>query len=70
LLCAGTSGAIPEHILDTARSRLTAFIKRGLARIEFESIVIQPDGLPYSRAIASSLDRHRVSGGKQFSLAI
>ena len=70
LLCAGTSGAIPEHILDSTRSGLTAFIKRGLARIESDSIIIEPDGLPYSRAIASSLDRHRGPGGKHFSPAI
>ena len=70
LLCTGNSGAIPDHILDTAQSGLTAFIERRLVQIERSGIVIPPDGLPYSRAIASSLDNYRVSSGKQFSVAI
>lgn len=70
LLCTGNSGAVPKDILDAARPALNKFALHDLARIESNTIVIQPDGLPYSRAIASSLDAYRVQRSKQFSLAI
>lgn len=70
LLCTGNSGEVPVDILDAARPALNRFALHDLVRIKSDAIVIQPDGLPYSRAIASSLDGYRVQGGKQFSLAI
>lgn len=70
LLCSGNSGVIPADILETARPTLDIFAMHRLVRIECNRIVIQPEGLPYSRAIASSLDEYRVHGRKRFSLAI
>lgn len=70
LLCTGNSGPIPTEILDTVKPALKMFVKRNLARIECGTIIIEANGLPYSRAIASSLDGYRVPGGKQFSPAI
>lgn len=70
LLCTGNSGLVPADILESARPGLAIFASNKLARVESGSIVIEPAGLPYSRAIASTLDGYRVTGGKQFSLAI
>lgn len=70
LLCTGNSGPVPGDILEIARPALDRFALNKLARIESGSIVIEPAGLPYSRAIASTLDGYRAIGGKQFSLAI
>lgn len=70
LLCTGNSGPVPEDVLEIARPALDIFVLRDLVRIESSAIIIQPAGLPYSRAIASSLDGYRISNGKQFSLAI
>jgi oxygen-independent coproporphyrinogen-3 oxidase len=70
LLCTGNSGPVPGDILEIARPALDRFALSKLARIESGSIIIEPAGLPYSRAIASTLDGYRATGGKQFSLAI
>ncbi len=70
LLCTGNSGPVPADILESAKPRLDIFASNKLARIESSSIVIERAGLPYSRAIASTLDDYRVAGGKQFSVAI
>ncbi len=70
LLCTGNSGPVPAELLGAATPALSKFALHGLARIESDAIVIQPHGLSYSRAIASSLDGYRVLSGKQFSPAI
>jgi oxygen-independent coproporphyrinogen III oxidase len=70
LLCTGNSGPVPDDIMDSAEAALNRFASRNLAGIESGAIIIGSEGLPYSRAIAASLDRYRVSGAKQFSLAI
>jgi oxygen-independent coproporphyrinogen III oxidase len=70
LLCTGNSGPVPDHIMGTAKTALNMFAAHDLAGIKSGAIIIENDGLPYSRAIASSLDGYRVAGGKQFSRAI
>ena len=70
LLCTGNSGPVPAELLVAAKPALSKFALHDLARIESGAIVIQPDGLSYSRAIASLLDGYRVREGKQFSPAI
>ena len=70
LLCTGNSGAIPGDVLDAARPALNKFAVHDLVWINAGAIVIPPDGLPYSRAIASLLDGYRAQGGKRFSLPI
>jgi len=70
LLCTGNSGPMPSHIMETAKTALNGFAMNNLARIDADAIAIEDNGLPYSRAIAATLDGYRVSGGSQFSLAI
>lgn len=70
LLCTGNSGPMPPYMLDAVRAGLDLFVERGLARTESDAIIIEADGLPYSRAIASLLDRYRQGGSKGFSLAV
>jgi oxygen-independent coproporphyrinogen III oxidase len=70
LLCTGNSGPVPADILELARPALDIFALHDLARIESSAIIIEPAGLPYSRAIASALDGYRIASGKQFSCAI
>jgi oxygen-independent coproporphyrinogen-3 oxidase len=70
LLCSGNSGPVPHKLLNAVQAELNIFIQRGLARLQSDAIIIEPDGLPYSRAIASLLDRYRQPEGTQFSQAV
>lgn len=70
LLCSGNSGPVPHNLLKAVHAELNIFIQRGLARLQSDAIIIEPNGLPYSRAIASLLDRYRQTVGPQFSPAV
>lgn len=70
LLCNGNSGPIPAPIFKTAKTALRTFIDRGLARVETGAIIIESNGLAYSRMIASVLDTYRQVDSKKFSYAV
>ena len=70
LLCTGSSGAIPKDILEQVRPAFEPFMQNGLARMEADAVVVEPVGLPYSRAIASLFDGYRTAESTRFSLAV
>lgn len=70
LLCTGKSGPLTSGLLKELTPRVRVFAERRLARIAAENIVIEADGLPYARAIASLLDQYRGAASKQFSPTI
>lgn len=70
LLCTGSTGPMPQSILEAIRVSSNIFAERNLARITSDALIIETEGLPYSRTIASLLDSYRQTGTKQFSVAI
>lgn len=70
LLCTGNSGPIPEALAVDLDAKIRGFSDQGLARLEKNCIIIEPDGIPYSRAIASLLDAYRKPATRQFSPAV
>ena len=70
LLCTGSTGPMSPSILEAVRVDSKPFTERNLARITSDALIIEADGLPYSRSIASLLDSYRQTGTKQFSLAV
>ncbi|MEY4619959.1 MAG: oxygen-independent coproporphyrinogen oxidase [Pseudomonadota bacterium] len=70
LLCTGNSGPIPAAIVSDVAQKMRAFADQGLARLEQNCLIIEPDGIPYSRAIASLLDAYRKPVSRQFSPAV
>jgi oxygen-independent coproporphyrinogen-3 oxidase len=70
LLC-GRPARVTEWLCDSDLSyRLAPFLSRGLAEIEDGELHVTADGLPYARAIATLLDRHRSVSPQRFSSAI
>ena len=70
LLCTGNTGPISARIFKTAKTALQIFVDRGLARVESDAIIIENNGLAYSRMIASVLDKYRQVGSRKFSHAV
>lgn len=70
LLCTGNSGQIPDNMMQQVNAGIRPFVDRGLARLESGCIVMEPDGIAYSRAVATLLDAYRKSATRQFSSAI
>ncbi|MES2781998.1 MAG: oxygen-independent coproporphyrinogen III oxidase [Pseudomonadota bacterium] len=70
LLCTGNSGLLPCDLQDEVAAGLQLFTERGLARLKEGCIVIEPDGIAYSRAVAALLDAHRQPATRQFSPAV
>lgn len=70
LLCTGNSGPIPVGLVSDLPLKMRGFSDQGLARLEQDCIIIEPDGIPYSRAIASLLDAYRKPASRQFSPAV
>ncbi len=70
LLCTGNTGPISAPIFKTVKTALQIFIDRGLARVESGAIIVENNGLAYSRMIASVLDKYRQVGSLKFSHAI
>lgn len=70
LLCTGNSGAIPASMLDQVARGIEPFIERGLARLEHGQLCMEPNGIAYSRAVASLLDAYRKPAARQFSSAV
>ena len=69
LLCHGRATLTP-CLLSKISDRLEPFCARGLAVRSGFDLVITPQGLPYTRVIASFLDRFREETTKVFSAAI
>jgi len=69
LLCEGRSRVGARMLLKVA-PKLSPFVERGLVRVEREWLIIEPDGLPYARTIASMFDAYRMVSPRQFSSAV
>lgn len=70
LLCTGNSGPIPCDLRKEVAAGLQPFAERGLARLEKGCIVMEPNGIAYSRAVAALLDAYRQPATRQFSPAV
>lgn len=70
LLCTGNSGRIPDNMMPQVKTGILPFMERGLARLEAGCIVMERDGIAYSRAVAALLDAYRKPETRQFSSAI
>ena len=70
LLCCRTAdlSGLPEDPL--LEKRLAPFLQAGLCRLADDRLRITPEGLPYSRAIASTFDRYRDGSSGAFSSAV
>lgn len=69
LLCAGEA-RIDNDLLRQAAPVLEPFARRGLVSFGREKLVLEPEGLFYARAIASSLDGYRELSNGTFSHAV
>ena len=69
LLCHGEA-KVPAALLSEARAGLEPFRSHGLIEQQGGKLVILPDGLPYSRAIAALFDAYLQKGTRRFSSAI
>ncbi|MBW8784669.1 MAG: oxygen-independent coproporphyrinogen III oxidase [Novosphingobium sp.] len=69
LLCGGRTPLEPA-IAQVIASRLAPFVRRGLAIVADDVLVITPEGLPYARAIAALFDRYRAQSERTFSSAV
>ena len=70
LLCTGNSGLLPDDMMKQVDRGIRPFIDRGLVRLEAGCIVMEPDGIAYSRAVAALLDVYRKPATRRFSPAI
>ncbi len=70
LLCTGNSGSVPDDMLQQVHAGIRPFTDRGLARPEAGCVVMEPEGIAYSRAVATLLDAYRKPATRQFSPAI
>jgi oxygen-independent coproporphyrinogen-3 oxidase len=70
LLCTGNSGPIPDAMLEKIALGIIPFVERRLARLDKGCIVLDADGIAYSRAVASLLDAYRQPAQRQFSPAV
>lgn len=70
LLCFGNSGPLPDDIRAQVAVGLKAFADRGLAKLQNDCIIIEPEGVAYSRVIASLLDSYRQHVTTSFSPAV
>lgn len=70
LLCTGNSGPLPDDMRHDVAVGLKPFAENRLARLEDGCIIMEPDGITYSRAVASLLDAYRQPSTRQFSPAV
>ena len=70
LLCTGNSGPIPEDMRDEVAAGIQTFAERGLARLHGGCIIVEPNGIAYSRAVASLFDAYRQPATRKFSPAV
>lgn len=69
LLCHGHAGLDPVLAAGIG-AHIAPYVKRGLAHFEQGELSILPEGLPYARAIAATLDPYRKGSPRRFSSAI
>ncbi|MBY6218069.1 oxygen-independent coproporphyrinogen III oxidase [Qipengyuania aquimaris] len=69
LLCRGEAELTP-CILAGIRTRLDPFVDRGLARLDGLTLTLLPEGRPYARALAATIDAYREDSFRKFSTAI
>ena len=70
LLCTGNSGPVSAEMRGEVSAGLKPFAERGLARLENGCIIMETNGIAYSRAVASLLDAYRQPAKQQFSPAV
>jgi len=70
LLCRGSADLADLPGLDLVEEQLAPFVAKHLARWDGTVLRLEPDALPYARAIAATLDPYRRESAKQFSSAI
>lgn len=69
LLCRGEAELTP-CILAGIRTRLDPFVDRGLARLDGLTLTLLPEGRPYARTLAATIDAYREDSFRKFSTAI
>lgn len=69
LLCHGEA-EVPPALLNEASAGIERFREYGLVEQRGNQLVILPDGLPYSRAVAALFDAYLPKGTRRFSSAI
>lgn len=69
ILC-NSSAKLSPCLLNQIGPRLAPFVDNGLVRLDGTMLTIAPEGLPYSRVVASLFDQYRETSAIRFSSAI